>query len=45
MAPDGNNFLTLPNHYVKFGLTICELIELARGEEDYGRGTGEYLRI
>ena len=45
MAPDGNNFLTLPNHHVKFGLTIRELIGLVRGEEDYGRGTSEYLRI
>ena len=30
MAPDGNNFLTLPNRHVKFGLTNWELIGLAR---------------
>ena len=45
MAPNGNNFLTLPNDHVKFGLTICGLIALVRGREDYVRGTGKYLRI
>ena len=45
MAPNGNSFLTLPDHHVNFGLTTCDLIGLIRGEEDYGRGTDKYLRI